>query len=69
MDAWERPLGGIELFLVATSDDDRVALLKKLLRQFKADTARSTGYENGLFFEFHFQAPLRLVIFACLLES
>jgi hypothetical protein len=40
-----------------------------LLRQFEADTARSTGYENGLFFEFHFQAPLRLVIFACLLES
>jgi hypothetical protein len=48
-DAGERPLGGIELFLVATSDENRVAPLKKLLRQFKADTARATGYENGFF--------------------
>jgi hypothetical protein len=58
MDAGQRPRGGIELFLVAASDHNRVAPLKKLLRQFKADTARSTGYENGLFFQFHFQAPL-----------
>ena len=43
MDAGQRLLGGIELFLVAAGDDNRVAPLKKLLRQFKADTARSAG--------------------------
>jgi len=59
----------IELFLVATSDENRVAPLKKLLRQFKADTARATGYENGLFFQFHFRLLCVWLIFACLLES
>jgi hypothetical protein len=54
MDAGHRPLSGIELLLVAASDDNRVALLKKLLRQFKADTARSTGYKNGLSFPVSF---------------
>jgi hypothetical protein len=69
MDAGHRPLSGIELFLVAASDDNRVAPLKKLLRQFKANTARSTGYENGSFFQFHFRLLCVWLIFACLLES
>jgi DNA-binding HxlR family transcriptional regulator len=38
----------------------------KLLRQLKADAARSTGYQNGLFFQFHFRGSLRLLDRACL---
>ena len=41
VDSGQRPLGMIELFLIPAGDDDRVTTLKKLLRQFKADAARS----------------------------
>src|SRR5208282_97188 len=57
MDAGKRPLGGVKLCLVAAGNDDRVASLEKLVRQFKADAACSSSYQDGPLFQFHGETP------------
>ena len=53
MDAGQCPLGSVELYLVPAGYDDRVSPLKKLLRQFEADAARSTGYQDSPLLKLH----------------